>query len=130
LYQQIKEIYIMNNQDQQKTLKDYLFEDGNLAFNLAIYNRFSNIGDSVYSEVCGGFIEGVHQWATHHIEDVFECSNNKYVGYTIHFDSPDKVRRVYIPNWVMNINPKDWKHAKNLFNKYLKEDYKFNNQGA
>jgi len=27
----------------------------------------------------------------------------------------------------MNIKPKDWKHAKALFNKYLQQDTKFNN---
>jgi len=27
----------------------------------------------------------------------------------------------------MNIMPKNWKHAKSLFNKFLKEDVDFNN---
>ena len=47
-------------------------------------------------------------------------------GYTIFFND-HRERRVYIPQWVMNIEPKSWKHAKNLFNKYLREDVKFNN---
>lgn len=97
----------------------FLEMDGNLAFNLAIYSRFSDIGDSCYSEICGGFIEGVHQWSTHNIYNVVECKNDKYTGYTISFSNSE--RKVYIENWVLVIIPKDWRHAKNLFNKYLKE---------
>jgi hypothetical protein len=108
-----------------KTFNDYLEMDGGIAFNLAIYNRFSNIGDQVYSEICGGFIEGVYQWADHNIDYVDDCENDKYVGYTITFND-GQIRRVYIEKWVMNIQPKNWKHAKSLFGKYLKEDYKFN----
>lgn len=100
-----------------KSMTQFLEMDGALAFNLAIFNRFSSIGDSSYSEICGGFIEGVYQWATHNIDDVVESKNQKYTGWTIHFGH--KVRQVYIPNWVMEIKPKNWKHAKNLFNKYL-----------
>jgi len=108
-----------------KTFNDYLQMDGGLAFNLAIYNRFSTIGDSVYSEICGGFIDGVYQWVDHNIEYVMDSDNQKYHGYTITFTN-GIIRRVYIENWVLNIQPKDWKHAKALFNKYLKEDIKFN----
>jgi hypothetical protein len=113
-----------------KSMSDYLEMDGHIAFNLAIYNRFSSIGDSVYSEICGGFIEGVYQWATHNIYDVMECENHKYTGWEITFGTSHfyTKRRVYIPNWVMNIEPKDWRHAKALFNKYLLEDTKFNNE--
>jgi hypothetical protein len=108
-----------------KTFNDYLNMDGGIAFNLAIYNRFSNIGDSVYSEICGGFIDGVYQWADHNIDYVIDSDNQRYHGYTIHFTN-GTIRRVYIENWVLDIQPKDWKHAKALFNKYLKEDVKFN----
>jgi hypothetical protein len=45
------------------TMNDYLEMDGNIGFNLAIFNRFSSIGDSCYSSICGGFVEGVYQWA-------------------------------------------------------------------
>lgn len=118
-----------NAQNNTKSMNDYLAMDGNIAFNLAIYNRFSSIGDSAYSEICGGFIDGVYQWSTHNIENVDECENSKYVGWTITFGSGygTTERRVYIEKWVMNIAPKDWKHAKSLFNKYLREDVKFNN---
>lgn len=114
----------------QKTMSDFLEMDGNIAFNLAIYNRFSSIGDSCYAEICGGFTEGVYQWADHNIDNVMPCENDKYIGYTIAFNDSDGYglvyRRVYIERWVMNIMPKDWKHAKSLFNKFLKEDVKFN----
>lgn len=109
------------NQKFQK----YLDQDGGIAFNVAAYNRFSSIGDSVYSEICGGFIDGVYQWADHNIDYVEDCENQKYYGFTIHFQGGVK-RRVYIEKWVMNIEPKNFKHAKCLFGKYLKEDVKFN----
>ena len=76
---------------KEKDFNYYLQLDGGIIFNVAIYNRFSSIGDSCYADICGGFIEGVYQWADH------------------------------------NIKPTDFKHAKNLFSKYLLEDVKFNN---
>jgi hypothetical protein len=103
-----------------KTFNEYLEMDGNLAFNLAIYNRFSFVTDQVYAEICGGFIEGVYQWADHNINDVIECVNHKYTGWTIRFENGAE-GKVYIENWVLDITPKDWKHAKSLFNKYLKK---------
>ena len=101
------------------TMNDYLEMDGNIAFNMAIYKRFSTIGDSCYSSICGGFIEGVYQWASHNIYGITESANEKYTGWTIDFES-GYTGRVYIENWVMDADIKDWKHAKNLFNKYLK----------
>ena len=106
--------------------QDYLDQDGGIAFNLAIYNRFSQIGDGAYAEICGGFIDGVYQWSDHNIDYVLDSENQKYYGYTIHFNS-GAIKRVYIEKWVMNLEPKDWKHARALFNKYLKEDIKYNN---
>jgi hypothetical protein len=51
------------------------------------YNRFSSIGDSSYSEICGGFIEGVYEWANHNQScGVTESANAKYIGYTIFFN--------------------------------------------
>ena len=105
-------------------MEKYLKMDGGIIMNIAIYNQFG--GYNEYAEICGGFIEGVYQWCTHNVVDIDECSNSKYIGYTITF-SDGRVRRMYIPIWVMNIQPKNFKHAKSLFNKYIKEDYKFNN---
>jgi hypothetical protein len=101
-----------------KTMQEFLDMDGGLGFNIALYNRFSQIGDG-YAEICGGWIEGIHQWATHNIDFVSDCRNGKWTGWTIHFEN-GTTRQVYIENWVMDSNPKDWKHAKNLFNKYLR----------
>ena len=100
------------------TMQNYLEQDGNIGFNIAIYSRFSSIGDSAYAEICGGFIDGVYQWADHNINDISEVANSKYTGWIIHFNNGAE-RKVYIPNWVMDVKPRDWKHAKNLFNKYL-----------
>lgn len=112
-----------------KTMNDYLEMDGGILFNIALFNRFSSIGDSCYAGICGGFIEGVHQWAQHNIYGIDESANQKYTGWTIHFEN-GSIRRVYIENWVMETSPKDYKHAKNLFKKYLKCDERFNNSQA
>jgi hypothetical protein len=115
----------MNNtqiatQNAEKTMSDYLEMDGGIIFNIALYNRFSSIGDSCYSEICGSYIEGVYQWADHNIYSVDEVSNHKYHGWIVNFGSYGTIeRKVYIPNWVMEIKPKNFKHAKALFNKYL-----------
>ena len=114
-----------SNTQIEKDFNYYLELDGGIAFNVAIYNRFSSIGDSCYADICGGFIEGVYQWATHNIYNVDFVANKKYEGWVITFNG-GVVRRVYIPAWVMEIKPTDLKHAKNLFNKYLIEDVKFN----
>lgn len=110
---------------QVKTMGYFLEMDGGIIQKIAIYNRFSSIGDGCYAEICGGFIEGVYQWSSHNIDYIDECENQKYVGWTIYFDG-GAIRRVYIPKWVMNIEPKDFKHAKALYCKYLLEDVTFN----
>jgi len=104
-----------------KTLKEYLELDGGLIFKMAIYNRFSSIGDMCYSDICGGYVTGVYQWADHNLYNVEECFNDKYTGWVLAlgWDIPTE-RKIFIENWVLNIVPKDFKHAKNLFNKYLK----------
>jgi hypothetical protein len=109
----------MNN--NQKTMNDYLEIDGGIIFNIALYNRFSSIEDSCYAEICGSYIEGVYQWATHNIQDVNEVANHKYHGWVVTLGSGYETceRKVYIPNWVMNVKPKNFKHAKALFNKFL-----------
>jgi len=116
----------METSTKQMTMDDYLLMDGKIAFDIALFNRFSTIGDSCYSSICGGFIDGVYQWASHNIDSYIESANKKYTGWTILF-SNGSIRRVYIENWVMDAKIKDWKHAKSLFNTYLKTDEKFNN---
>jgi hypothetical protein len=109
-----------------KTMQNYLEMDGGIILNIAMYNRFSSIGDSCYSEICGSFIEGVYEWVSQNVKSVDECSNSKYHGFTIYFEG-GCIRRMYVPVWVMNTSPKDFKHAKSLFNKYVATDEKYNN---
>jgi hypothetical protein len=108
------------------TMDQYISMDDSTILKIALFNRFSSIGDSCYSEICGGFLEGVHQWSQHNIDWIHETANQKYTGWTIHFEN-GATRRVYIENWVMDKEPKDYKHAKNLFTKFLKSDERFNN---
>ena len=110
-----------------KTLRNVIEQDGSIIFNIAIFNRFSSIGDGCYSDICGSFIDGVYQWSDHNIDFVDECENEKYVGYTITFNGGGQ-KRVYIEKWVLAIKPKNFKHARALFNKYLRSDEKFNAQ--
>jgi len=102
------------------TMKDFLAEDGGMAMNIAFFNRFRGEDSDFYFEAAAGdWYAGVLEWSLHTISDVEECSNHKYHGYTIHWESGNKTRLV-IPNWVMDIQPNGWNHAKNLFNKYLR----------
>ncbi len=103
------------------TMQEYLEMDNNMAFNIALYKRYACVGNG-YSEICGSFIEGVIQWAYHHISHITETGNSKYHGWIITFEDGSmstQEGKVYIPNWVMEIKPKNWRHAKNMFNKYL-----------
>jgi len=107
--------------DKDTTMQEYLEMDANLAFYIALYNRYGQVGNG-YAEICGGFIEGVYQWAQHHIRYTTETGNSKYHGWIITFEEGSMGTQegmVYIPNWVMEIKPKNWRHAKNMFNKYL-----------
>jgi len=111
---------------KQITIAEQLEQDGSIGFYLAIAKRFGSMEISDYTEICGSYIDGVYQWKDHNINYTMESQNSKYFGWTIHFND-GRVRRVYIPIWVMNCVAKNWTHAKNLFNKYLLEDSKFNN---
>lgn len=101
-------------------MNEYLEMDGSLILNIALYNRAASITDSCYAEICGGFIAGVYQWADHNIYFIDEVSNHKYTGFIVNFNN-GVTRKYYIENWVMESKPKDFKHARNLFNKFLKE---------
>jgi len=108
-----------------KTMMEYLEMDGSIAILIAFFNRFAMPAEaSVYREVGGGFVEGVYGWADHKIGDWEISKNDKYTGFTVYPQSHEmgevEPARVYIENWVMDIKPKNWVHAKNLFNKYLK----------
>lgn len=107
------------------TFNDYLQKDGQIAVSIALFNRFSDIGDKSYIEICGGFIEGVYQWATHNITTVEWCFDEKNTYLIVDFENGTS-KQVYISNNILSITPSNWLHAKNLFNKYLKVDYKFN----
>jgi hypothetical protein len=108
-----------------KTMTEYLEMDSNIAFLIAIYKRFvMPETHDVYTSVSGGFVNAVYDWSTHNISTWDECKNDKYTGFTVYWNDngagEPRVERVYIPNWVMEATPKNWGHAKNLFNKYLR----------
>jgi hypothetical protein len=93
-------------------------EDMQLALNIALFNRLRSETDSSYFGICGGFIEGVQQWAQHNIISNFSCQNHKWFGWTIELESGHIVRAI-CPIGIMKISPKNWDHAKNLLSKYM-----------
>lgn len=99
---------------------NYDTENGSLIFGLAISSKLSNkVGElSCYAGICGSYYDGIHQWMTHNIDGVDEVSNKKYTGYVIY--TSEKEYKLVIENRIMEIEVADWKHAKNLFNKFLK----------
>ena len=112
----------------EKILKDvrhYIKEDNDFLISLAVYNTYSLPCAKAYNYICGGFIEGVHEWASDNIDFIQISTNKKYTGYTIYmFDSYGAStieKRLYIENKILNIKPQNWQHAKNVFNKYLKQ---------
>lgn len=105
------------------TVKEHLLNDqsnGNLILNCAISNKWAD-NISVYSEICGGYYEGVLQWATHNIYNIDTFENEKYIGYIIH-DNNGNQHKFVVPKWVINKDVgNNWRFAKNLFNKFLKK---------
>lgn len=102
------------------TFRDYLEKDGELVLLIGFANVLPELGTmDTYSSICGSWVDGVYQWASHNIYNVSEVSNSKYTGWII-TTSDGSEYKVYIPNWVLNLQPKNWKHAKNLFKKYLR----------
>jgi hypothetical protein len=103
-----------------KTFNDYLEMDGSIAFNVAIYNSVATIeSHSAYTEICGSFYEAVYAWADHNIYSIDEEKTNKNTWFRVFFGQGEKEQIFYIPNWVLEVQPKNWAHAKNLFCKYL-----------
>jgi len=100
---------------------NYDVENGNLILGLGFSSKLSNkVGElSAYAGICGSYYDGVHQWMTHNIDSWDECANEKYTGYTV-FAEDAEVYRLVIENRIMDLEVKDWKHAKNLFTKYLR----------
>ena len=110
-----------------KTLRNhYLDLDGGIIFKIGAsrYAQQLGMGDT-YSDICGSWIEGVYQWADHYLGDIEEVSNHKYTGWKCTIgDYVDSYEvKLYIPNWVLDTEVKDFKHTKNLFNKYLTRKY-------
>ena len=105
------------------TLREMLKKDqenGNIILGIAISGRVSDkIGElSTYSSISGSFIDGIYQWMTHYVDGWNEVSNKKYTGYVLY--AKGKEYKFVIENYFMDLQVKDWKHAKNMFHKYLR----------
>lgn len=104
-----------------KETLEYDKENGSLIFGIAVSNKLCDVVGQMgaYAGICGSYYDGVHQWMTHNVDGIDEVSNEKYTGYIIYTESGE--HKLYIENRIMNLEVNDWKHAKNLFVKYLKK---------
>ena len=106
-----------------KTLAYFLEMDGQGLLKLAFFNV---LGSYEYVEICGSRLDASHQWCDHNVIDIEEKSNSKYVGWVVHrYDEcgigcGEVNHKFYVPSWLLEVKVKDWKHAKNLFNKYIR----------
>jgi hypothetical protein len=106
-----------------KNLAYYLDADGQGLLKLGIFNF---LGCRDYVEICGSRIDASHQWFDHNVYDIDEVSNDKYVGWVVHcYDECGMVcsghdYKFYMPLRMLDYKVKSFRHAKNLFNKYLK----------
>lgn len=101
------------------TMMDMIFSDSDMAFKIVMFNRLRGMNTDAYFEIGGSWIEGVMLWAEHTLESIVHSENHKYHGWTVMLENGNIVR-VVVPRWVMEVTPKGWQHAKNLFNKYLR----------
>ena len=109
---------MMNSNDHTVEMEVMINEDAQMGLNIALFNRLRSETDTSYFETCGGFIEGVQQWAEHNIIYTESCQNHKYFGWTIGLES-GKIIRAICPIHIMKVSPNNWEHAKNLLNKYM-----------
>ena len=82
-----------------------------------------------YDDIEGAYM-AVYSYWSHNVEQFNEVENHKWVGYEINVDyeREEWLMRNYgvnsiklvVPQWVMNIEAKNFRHASNLFNKYLR----------
>ena len=110
-----------------KTVANVLFSKNqneiSHALKSALYNR---LGDSslLSSGIYFSTAEAMGEWENDCLGSFNEVSNAKYTGWEVrvsgNYDSYVRVVKPYIPNWVLKVEVKDYRHAKNLFNKYLK----------
>ena len=110
---------------------EYLNSDGQMILAIIAKSFFGNIGDNDYAEICGSWIEGVMQWFWHNIDYIETATNANYTAFKFVFGDDcgiSKERAVFIQNWVLNIEPKNWGHTKALFKKYVKEHTRFNDK--
>ena len=94
-------------------------ENGSIIFNYGIMHNLSHTKEiSAYAGISGGGYEASHDWAMHNIDDIRVVENKKYKGWII-TDLMGIKTKVYIKKAILNIEATDWKHAFNLFKKYL-----------
>ena len=119
----------------KKSVREHLNDDwrtnGGHATKQAILEKgATRLGSyHTYSDIEGLYM-AVYSYWEHNVEDFDEVENEKWVGYEVRVDvdrslwllnnfGRESVRFI-IPNWVMGIEAKDFRHAKNLFRKYLR----------
>ena len=118
-----------------KTVREYLQEEwnensGHITKKAILNNACDRIGSyQTYADIEGMYM-AVYSFWEHNVEHLDTVENEKWVGYEIHVDvqKQDWLSRNYgintikliVPQWVMNLEVNDERHASNIFNKYLK----------
>ena len=99
-----------------KTLATFLEMDNDMMLKTSI---FTICGDSEYIGICGNRYDAAMTWFDHNVSYFDEVSNAKYTGWVLTLENREL--KFYVPNWVLNVKPTDWRHANNLFRKYIKQ---------
>ena len=109
-----------------KTVYSEIFENETemvIELKTALYNRLGDsslLTDGIYYSLA----EAMGEWERDCLNDFKEVSNEKYIGWEVNvsgnYDSTERVVKPYLPIWIMGAKVKNYKHAKNLFNKYLR----------
>lgn len=84
---------------------------------------------NTYISICGLHMAVFEYWE-HNIDDLDICENDKWYGFQV-FLPVEKTEwliknykketiKFVVPQWIMNAKVKDYRHAQNLFRKYLK----------
>jgi len=82
-----------------------------------------------YNDIEGSYMAVFSYW-DHNVESFDEVENAKWVGYELHVDvsredwlmanTGKPTIQLIVPTWVMDLKVNDWRHATNIFKKYLK----------
>ena len=110
----------------EKQNNGFIEEDSWTIIKAGVYLQLTGVSEfNSYNGICGGLIEGAHQWWDHNDVDVEHVENEKWHGLIVTTGSLYHERyehklviRKHIWHFV-NYEAKNWTHAYNTFKKHL-----------